>query len=225
MATKTDLLIREIDNYLNNTNFFKQSDISYQLKKLYYFNPAKTQSEKASRASLFSAYKKVLKREIVEYIANRCVEHFNIKETTISFFSEFCEEVMGRKVDNRFIIDKFANRIKKYGEFIKLDKKRSRNSTKELEYSAKEMIELSMYKNTRHNVSVVNFKNLYEHICDQLQSYFEQEKKSRLSNKNYITEEDKFRFKSEKEKEKLIEDTKINIVNEEETVTKKRKRL
>lgn len=225
MKSKLEKLIDEIDGFINKNDFFDTNEIILNLRKIYVENPAKTKSQNAKRNALLGAYKKVLKREIVTYIANRCVDHFNIKATSMSFFNNFCEQILGRKVDNRFVIENFANRIKRGKEFIKLEEKRPPSDRIQLKYTYEEMIYLKMYSDKKFDIGRFNFKSLFNAQCNYLDNCF---MIVRLENKSTgillsieEIEHELLECKARREKKSIMK----NLDQKEKTETKKRKRL
>lgn len=221
MKSKFEKLIDELDKFTYSEKFFDKTEIFYELEKIYVLNPANNTSELGRRNSLLSAYKKVLKRQIVKYIADRCVEHFNIKSTTMSFFNHFCETIMGRKVDNRFVIENFANRIKEGKEFIKLEEKRPPSDRIKLKHTYEEMIFLKMYSNKKFDINRFNFSKLYDHQCIYLDQYFKYIGNKNKSGLITLTKEE---IAAREEKETIINNMETTI-EQEETEPKKRKRL
>jgi len=82
----------------------------------------------AKRAAYLSALKKELKRDLMKEIAHIIIRLFNIEETSFTFFKKLSFEIMGRSVDEKFILKEFANMVVRDNKLEKIAEEK--NSTK-----------------------------------------------------------------------------------------------
>lgn len=191
-------LLTKLDNYMYFEGILHNEYVMNEVREVYIRHPIESdknketeqyKSEFAKRNAYLSALKKVLMRKVAKAIADELVNHFDIKETTMHFFHNLCKELMGRKVDNKFVIENFSNRIKQGDEFVKLAEKRTASNKIKLEYTYKEMLDLSMYENviTNYDFEKYTFRKCYEFVCSGIADKFELV--CREANSNQIPEE------------------------------------
>lgn len=211
-------LLKTLDDYmyfegiLNNEyvmNEVREVYIRYPIESDKDKEPEQYRSEFAKRNAYLSALKKVLMRKVAKAIADELVNHFDIKQTTMHFFHNLCKELIGRKVDNKFVIANFSNRIKQGDQFVKLTEKRTASDKIKLEYTYKEMLDLSMYVDviTDYDSGNYTFRKCYDFVCSSITNKFELV--CREANSNQIPEEFIKSVLAKMEKEKLEK-----IVNE-----------
>lgn len=211
-------LLKILDDCMYFEGIFKNEYVMNEIREVYIRYPVESDKDKepeqyrsefAKRNAYLSALKKVLMRKAVKVIADELVNHFDIKQTTIHFFHNLCKELMGRKVDNKFVIENFSNRIKQGNEFVKLAEKRTASNKIKLEYTYKEMLDLSMYKDVLSDYDFENYtvRKCYEFVCSTISEKFELV--CREANSNQIPTEFVKSILAKMEKEKLDK-----IVNE-----------
>lgn len=205
-------LLKTLDDYMYFEGIFQNDYIMNEVREVYIRypidsdkdkEPEQYRSEFAKRNAYLSALKKVLMRKAVKAFADELVNHFDIKETTMHFFHNLCKELMGRKVDNKFVIENFSNRIKQGDEFVKLAEKRTASNKIKLEYTYKEMLDLSMYRSALDEYDMENYtvRKCYDFVCSSITNKFELV--CREANSNQIPEEVVKAVIAKMEKEKL----------------------
>ncbi|EDR6436105.1 hypothetical protein CHO83_004506 [Salmonella enterica subsp. enterica serovar Javiana] len=155
----------------------------------------------AKRAAYLSALKKELKRDLMKEIAHIIIRLFNIEETSFTFFKKLSFEIMGRSVDEKFILKEFANMIMRDNKLEKIAEKRTAKNKITINFNYSDMVNLSGFNKLKQAFSEVNFKNLYEAKCVEFDILF----KGMKINFFDMSEEQKAIFLSEYEKEILTE--------------------
>lgn len=211
-------LLKTLDDYMYFEGILKNEYVMNEVREVYIRYPIESDKDKepeqyrsefAKRNAYLSALKKVLMRKVAKAIADELVNHFDIKQTTMHFFHNLCKELIGRKVDNKFVIANFSNRIKQVDQFVKLTEKRTASDKIKLEYTYKEMLDLSMYVDviTDYDSGNYTFRKCYDFVCSSITNKFELV--CREANSNQIPEEFIKSVLAKMEKEKLEK-----IVNE-----------
>lgn len=211
-------LLKTLDAYMYFEGILKNEYVMNEVREVYIRYPIESDKDKepeqyrsefAKRNAYLSALKKVLMRKVAKAIADELVNHFDIKQTTMHFFHNLCKELIGRKVDNKFVIANFSNRIKQGDQFVKLTEKRTASDKIKLEYTYKEMLDLSMYVDviTDYDSGNYTFRKCYDFVCSSITNKFELV--CREANSNQIPEEFIKSVLAKMEKEKLEK-----IVNE-----------
>lgn len=100
-------------------------------------------SQEARRRSYLSALKKRMKRQIVTEIVFDIVKYYDLNKTTYHFFSHICEHILGRNVDNRYILNNFSNLIYENNKFKKLDNKRNASEKMKLDIAYTDLVSMS----------------------------------------------------------------------------------
>lgn len=211
-------LLTKLDNYMYFEGILENEYVMNEVREVYIRypidsdkdkEPEQYRSEFAKRNAYLSALKKVLMRKVAKAIADELVNHFDIKQTTMHFFHNLCKELIGRKVDNKFVIANFSNRIKQGDQFVKLTEKRTASDKIKLEYTYQEMLDLSMYVDviTDYDSGNYTFRKCYDFVCSSITNKFELV--CREANSNQIPEEFIKSVLAKMEKEKLEK-----IVNE-----------
>lgn len=212
------ILLKTLDDYMYFEGILKNEYVMNEVREVYIRHPIESDKDKepeqyrsefAKRNAYLSALKKVLMRKVAKTIADELVNHFDIKQTTMHFFHNLCKELIGRKVDNKFVIANFSNRIKQGDKFVKLAEKRTASNKIKLEYTYQEMLDLSMYENviTEYDFEKYTFRKCYDFVCSAIADKFELV--CREANSNQIPEEVIKSVLAKMEKEKLEK-----IVNE-----------
>ena len=189
MGISLDLMLARFDDYMHFNGLINKKDTINDIREIYirYDITAdketeypRYKSEFAKRNAYLSAHKKVLKRKVVKVLAELLVNHFDIQETTIHFFHNLCKELMGRKVDNKFVISNFANRVKSGEDFVRLEYKRTASKKIKLPHSYKEMVDLSMYEGviSGRNMEHYTFRSCYNSVIGMVDGLF-----------NYVSDE------------------------------------
>lgn len=205
-------LLTKLDNYMYFEGILKNEYVMNEVREVYIRHtidsdkdkePEQYRSEFSKRNAYLSALKKVLMRKVAKAIADELVNHFDIKQTTMHFFHNLCKELIGRKVDNKFVIANFSNRIKKGDQFVKLTEKRTASDKIKLEYTYQEMLDLSMYVDviTDYDSGNYTFRKCYDFVCSSITNKFELV--CREANSNQIPEEFIKSILAKMEKEKL----------------------
>lgn len=176
----------------------------------------------AKRAAYLSALKKELKRDLMKEIAHIIIRLFNIEETSFTFFKKLSFEIMGRSVDEKFILKEFANMVVRDNKLEKIAEKRTAHNKIIVNFNYAEMINLSGFNKLKKAFSEINFKHLYEAKCAEFDIIF----KGMKINFFDMSEEQKSIFMTEYEKEILTEVVeKGGSETEVMEVANKRKRL
>lgn len=155
----------------------------------------------AKRAAYLSALKKELKRDLMKEIAHIIIRLFNIEETSFTFFKKLSSEIMGRSVDEKFILKEFANMVVRDNKLEKIAEKRTAQNKITVNFNYGDMVNLSGFKKLKKAFSEINFKNLYEAKCVEFDILF----KGMKVNFFDMSEEQKAIFLTEYEKEILNE--------------------
>lgn len=202
---KREFILNLLDKSVYFERILKSADVMNEIREVYIEhkitankNTESTLYRKqfAKRNAYLSALKKNLKRQIVKQFADDIVDIFEIEETTISFFMNLCSEIMNRKVDNKFVILHFANRVKVDDRFEKLKEKRTAKNKIKLKYSYEEMTTLNFLYRINREFRENNFKECFSKIVRNIETLFSIIKEESKDEKKLLIEYEKEKIKN-----------------------------
>ncbi|ECG0727557.1 hypothetical protein Q7Z91_004561 [Salmonella enterica] len=211
---KREYILNLLDKSVYFERILNSADVMNEIREVYINHKITANKETeyklytqqfAKRNAYLSALKKTLKRKIVKQFADDIVDIFEIQETTISFFMNLCSEIMNRKVDNKFVILHFANRVKIDNRFEKLKEKRTAKNKLKLKYSYEEMTSLSFLYSIEDEFRKQNFKECFLQIVKNMETYFSIIKEESKDEKKLLIEYEKGKI------EKVFSENKENV--------------
>lgn len=188
-------LLYELQKFAYMSGLISDRDVIISVREVYFEHPITVDKEKdkkewqrqfLKRNAYLSAKKKVLKRQLVAGIVNSIVERFKMKETSFCFFMNICKEILGRKVEKKFVLDNFANRIKDGDEFVKRETKRTASSEDRIfvPYTPGQLLDLTMLD---HKVfRETNYRFVYTENLAMIERVFSETAYDFATNAEYL---------------------------------------